>query len=129
MARTARYVWALPNTLIGFVFVPAALGRRGGMQVVDGVLELHGPVIATILRHAIPLNGGAAAITFGHIVAGCSAEMLEMTRRHEHAHVRQFERWGPAFLLAYIVAGAWSFMRGSGAYEGNYFEREARKAE
>jgi hypothetical protein len=52
-----------------------------------------------------------------------------MLRRHEHAHVRQCERWGPAFLPAYIVAGAWAFIQGSGAYEGNYFEREARKAE
>ena len=37
-----RYAWAVPNTLIGWLFVPAAMLPRGGMQVIDGVLEAHG---------------------------------------------------------------------------------------
>ena len=129
VALVARYLWALPNTLIGLALLPTAFGRRGGIQVVDGVLELHGPMIAAILRYGVPIQGGAAAITFGHIVAGRNRDLLEMVRRHERAHVSQCEHWGPAFIPAYLVAGAWAFVRGRGAYEGNYFERQARNAE
>ena len=128
-ALLARYLWALPNTLIGLALVPAAFGRRAGIQVVDGVLELHGPMIDVILRYGVPLQGGAAAITFGHIVAGRNRDLLELVRRHERAHVSQCERWGPAFIPAYLVASAWALVQGRGAYEGNYFERQARKAE
>ena len=48
-----------------------------------------------------------------------------MTRAHERVHVRQCEAWGPFFIPAYLIAGAWAWLRGEGAYEGNYFERQA----
>ena len=48
-----RYVWALPNTLIGLLLVLTAMLPRGRMQVVDGVLEAHGPLITAILRHCV----------------------------------------------------------------------------
>jgi hypothetical protein len=35
--------------------------------------------------------------------------------------------WGPAFIPAYLLAGLWAFVNGAGAYEGNYFEREAMR--
>jgi hypothetical protein len=88
-----RYGWALPNTLIGLLFVPAALLPRGRMQVIDGVLEAHGPCIAAILRHCVPIPGGAAAITFGHVVLACDSWSLDATRAHERVHVRQYEIW------------------------------------
>jgi len=121
-----KYLWASPNTLIGLLLVPAAAGSGSGRQVVDGVLEIHGPAIDWILRHLIPIRGGAAAITFGHIVAARDLTMLDLTRAHERVHVRQAEVWGPAFIPAYLLAGAWAWMLGRGAYEGNYFERRAR---
>jgi hypothetical protein len=40
-------------------------------------------------------------------------------------HVRQCERWGPAFIPAYVLAGAWAWVRHRGAYDGNRFEVEA----
>ena len=126
VTRGLKYVWAFPNTLIGLVLLPAAVGSRSGMQTVDGVLEIHGPVIDWLLQHAVPLRGGAAAITFGHIVAGRDLETLDWTRAHERVHVRQCEVWGPAFIPAYLLASAWAWMQGEGAYEGNYFERQAR---
>ena len=119
------YAWALPNTLLGALLIPAALARGGGLQMVAGVLELHGPAIDWILRRLVPIRGGAAAMTFGHIVAGRNPETLEMTRAHERVHVQQCEAWGPFFIPAYLVAAAWSWLRGEGAYEGNYFERQA----
>jgi hypothetical protein len=121
----ARYLWALPNTFIGMLLVAAAL-RGGGMRVVDGVLEVHGPVVALILRRGVPIAGGAAAITFGHVVAAQSRDMLDATRLHERVHVSQCECWGPLFIPAYLLAGAWSWLRGTGSYHGNYFERQAR---
>jgi hypothetical protein len=120
----ARYAWALPNTLVGALLLPAAMLRGGRAQVVDGVLEACGPVLAALLRR-LPINGGAAAITFGHIVLARDRASLEWTRAHERVHVRQCERWGPLFIPAYLIAGLWAFVTGRGAYVGNYFERQA----
>ena len=120
----ARYLWALPNTLVGIVFAAAAL-REGSVRVVAGVLEVHGPLVAAMLRRLIPLEGGAAAIALGHIVAAQTRELLAVTRAHERVHVQQSERWGPFFMPAYLLAGAWSWLHGRGAYRGNYFERQA----
>jgi hypothetical protein len=124
--RATSYVWGLPNTLVGTLFVPAAFLPGGHLQVVDGVLEVHAPLIAAILRRVVPIQGGALAITLGHIVLGRDDESLEITRAHERVHVRQCERWGPLFIPAYLLASLWSWMKGTGAYKGNYFEREAR---
>jgi hypothetical protein len=122
-----RYLWALPNTLVGVLFVPAAMLPGGGTQLVNGVLEVHGPVIATMLRRCVPIEGGASAITFGHIVLGQDRMSLDATRTHERVHVRQCEIWGPAFIPAYLIAGLWALLNGAGAYHGNYFERQARR--
>ncbi len=118
----------MPNTLVGLLFLPTALQRGSAVQVVDGVLEIHGPMLATMLRH-LPIRGGAAAITFGHVVLGRNQRALDLTRTHERIHVRQCERWGPAFIPAYLLAGAWAGLCGRGAYCGNWFEREAYRRE
>jgi hypothetical protein len=119
-----RYLWALPNTAIGLVLTAFVLLTRGRAQVVDGVLEVHGG-IATDALVRLPIAGGAAAITFGHVVIARDRVMLRITRSHERVHVRQYERWGPFFLPAYLLASCWAFMLGEGGYEGNWFEREA----
>jgi hypothetical protein len=98
------------------------------VAVTHGVLEVHSPFIAWLLRHGTvfpALPGGASAITFGHVVLGRDRETLRLTRAHERVHVRQYERWGPAFIPAYLCASMWGFLTGSGAYAGNAFEREA----
>ena len=139
LLRFARYAWASPNTLVGLAFVPVALMPSFGrprsrwrtlgvpprLRVVDGVLELHGPWIAMLLRRAVPIEGGALAMTFGHVVVARDGRALEVSRAHERVHVRQSERWGPLFIPAYLVASAWAWWRGRGAYEGNAFEVEA----
>src|SRR5215471_114149 len=124
----ARYLWTFPNSLIGLIFVPVAL-MGGGVDPVDGVLELHGPLIAWILAHCIPMARGVAAITLGYVVLGRDREALLQTRAHERVHVRQYERWGPAFIPAYLLASLWGFVTGAGAYHGNAFERAAFKDE
>jgi hypothetical protein len=120
-----RYLWALPNTLIGLLFVPFVLVTRGSVRVVDGVLELHGWFLSGILRNCVVMRGGAAAMTLGHVVLARDERSLCATRRHERVHVRQCERWGPAFIPAYLAAAVWGFITGRGAYKGNHFERQA----
>ena len=120
-----RYIWASPNTLIGILFWPSSVGGRGGFQVVDGVLELHSPLISWVLRHCVLMPGGACAMTLGHVVLGLDEASLSRTRMHERVHVRQYERWGPAFIPAYFTAAIWGLMTGTGVYYGNVFERDA----
>jgi len=124
-----RYIWASPNSFIGLLFLPIVFLTDGRFQIVDGVLELHGSVVSWVLRHCVLMPGGAAAITFGHVVLGRDREALSLTRVHERVHVRQYERWGPAFIPAYLVAALWGLVTGTGAYYGNVFEREAMQRE
>jgi hypothetical protein len=123
------YIWTSPNSLVGLLFLPTVFLADGGFQVVDGVLELHGSVIAWVLRHCVLLPGGASAMTFGHVVLGRDPEALSLTRVHERMHVRQYERWGPAFIPAYLAAAIWGLVTGAGAYDGNVFELEAMQGE
>ena len=120
-----RYFWALPNTLLGVLFVPLALVTGGRLQFVRGVLEVHGGAVAWLLRRAVPLYGGAVAMTLGHVVLGQSAEALAFCREYEHVHVRQAERWGPFFVPAYLTASLFVWLRGGDPYRDNPFEREA----
>ena len=122
-----RYLWALPNTMIGFLFVPLAFVSGGRVKPVDGILEVHGRAISWLLKRFVPLAGGAAAITLGHVVIGRNQTDLERCRGHEQVHVRQYERWGPLFLPAYFAAALIARLRGGDAYFDNPFERQARE--
>lgn len=119
--RSARLLWALPNSLVGLAFglVLWPLGAR--MRRVDGVLEI--AVFSQRPRHRWPFD----AITLGHVVLGTHAQELDRLRAHERVHVRQYERWGLLFLPAYLLAGAWQWVRGRSAYWDNPFEVEARR--
>jgi hypothetical protein len=67
-------------------------------------------------------------MTLGHVIIGRDACCLDSCREHEQAHVRQVERWGAAFLPAYLLASAWAWGRGRHYYLDNWFERDARRA-
>jgi len=129
LPRPLVYLWALPTTLFGLPFVPLALASGGRMQLVDGVLEIHGGFVAAFLRYCTVLRGGASAMTLGHIVIGRSKDLLDFTRAHERVHVRQVERWGPLFIPAYLFFSAVILFKGGHWYEDNPFEREAYGAE
>jgi hypothetical protein len=96
------YLWAGPATAIG---------------------------LAWTLRRLVPLDGGALALTLGHVVLGRDASALAATRAHERVHVRQYELWGPLFLPAYALASVVALVAGGHPYRDNWFEREARRAE
>ena len=120
-------VWASPNTVLGLV--PALLSRccGGSLRRVSGTLEASGPLLAFLLRNATLLRGGAAAITFGHVILGRSPDVLARVRAHERVHVRQYELLGPFFLPAYLIASLWALVLGRDAYRDNVFERAARR--
>jgi hypothetical protein len=122
--RLPLYLWAFPATVLGLIFVPESL-LSGGVRTVDGVVEVHGRMVRFFLTHCTLLRGGASAMTLGHVVIGRNGKLLEQTRRHERVHVRQYERWGPLFIPAYVMLSIVLYFRGLRAYEDNPFEREA----
>jgi hypothetical protein len=114
--RVAAYLWASPNTLLGIAIGIVLAGR---CRVVDGVVEVHGPFLARNLNRLwVP----ASAITLGHCVLAQSVGCLDRTRAHERVHVRQYERWGPFFIPAYLSNSLWLFLSGRDAYRENVFE-------
>jgi hypothetical protein len=119
LSRIAAYAWASPNTLIGFIAGLAVLLCGGTVRIVRGVAEFSA---------GIPPRVRFDAITFGHVIIGVSEAKLAAARDHEHVHVRQYEAWGPFFLLAYVASSAWQLARGRSVYYDNYFERQARRA-
>ena len=127
LRRILVYMWAAPTSVIGLLFLIPPMLRltHVHMRIVDGVLELHGGLVTRFLRHGTFLRGGAAAMTLGHVVLGVNQRALDETRDHERVHVRQVERWGPAFIPAYLLASVIAWMRGQHPYLDNYFEREA----
>ncbi len=117
--RLASYLWPLPYTVGG---IAIGLLLAGRFRHVDGVVEIHGPQIAGLLG-SFPMP--AMALTFGHVVFGQSEAALDITREHERVHVRQYQRWGPAFLPAYLAASTVMYLRGRDPYRDNPFEVEA----
>ncbi len=115
----AGYLWASPNTCLG-IAIGWLLGGR--FSVVDGVIEIHGTRVAAALGS---LWMPAMAITLGHCVLGQSAAALAITRTHERVHVRQYQRWGPVFIPAYLAAWAYLRSKGRDGYRENPFEIEA----
>jgi hypothetical protein len=119
--RWALRLWASPTTLIGLAFGLLLLPFGARMRLVDGVIEI-------AARRTPPLRRWPfAAITFGHVILGTHVQELQRLRAHERVHVRQCERWGPLFLPAYLLAGAWQWLRRRDAYWDNPFEVEARR--
>ncbi|MCE9607663.1 MAG: hypothetical protein K8U03_22475 [Planctomycetia bacterium] len=119
------YLWALPTTLLGLLPAPIVLLQGGTVRWVRGVCEIEGGIVTKLLRRGLPWVGSGAAMTLGHVVWGCDAYCLNYSRAHERVHVRQYERWGPFFLPAYLLASLVAYLRGLDPYRDNPFEREA----
>ena len=115
--RWVRIVWAGLWSLVGLLLAPF-FDRR---SVRRGVLWCEGA------RWPRKLGWRYRAITFGHVVLAVD-DLDPATEAHELVHVRQYERWGPLFVPAYLAASGLAFGRGKDAYRDNSFEREARAA-
>jgi hypothetical protein len=125
IVRPLLYVWALPATMLGLLVVLLSLLSGGRVRMVQGVLEVHGGFATWFLSTRWLGFGWAAAMTLGHVILGRDPECLERSRRHEHVHVRQYERWGPLMLPIYLVASLLLWIRGRDPYLENPFEVEA----
>ncbi|QEH32996.1 hypothetical protein OJF2_14880 [Aquisphaera giovannonii] len=121
--RVACYAWASPTTSLGLLAGLLTLASGGGARVRRGALEFHGGFSRWFGGRC-----GFEAMTLGHVILGRSAFMLDVLRDHEQAHVRQVERWGPAFIPAYLIASYLAWRRGGHYYLDNWFERDARRA-
>ncbi|MFN8587929.1 MAG: hypothetical protein U0704_08995 [Candidatus Eisenbacteria bacterium] len=121
-------VWALPVTLCGLVLAALALACGARVRVHRGCVECVGGELGQIVA-ALPRPVGFVAITLGHVVLAASDDVLARVRAHEHAHVRQYERWGALLLPAYVLASLWQLARGGAPYHDNWFERDARRRE
>ena len=125
LLKIIRYIWALPNTLLGIVIGIFTLLTGGKMTLIRGAIEFHGGLGKFLLKHCTLLKGGAAAITIGHVIHGQDENCLHRVRDHEHVHVRQYERWGPFFIPAYLLASFYLYCKGRDGYFENPFEVEA----
>ena len=123
MKRVLGYLWAAPVTAAAIGIGLLLLAR---FRVVDGVVEMHGPRVAGVLKR-LPMP--ALALTLGHAVFARDPDALARTRRHEHVHVRQYARWGLLFVPAYLSCSAWLYVRGRDPYRENPFEVEAFRCE
>ena len=124
-----RYLWASPASALGAVSGAIGIAGGGRISIHSGVLEVEGRLLAWGLKHLTVLDGGADAITFGHVVLARDAAALSSTRNHERVHVRRSERWGPLFIPLYLGASAWALAAGRDPYRDNLFEREAMDLE
>lgn len=115
-----RHLWPLPWTAVGLLAAALALGCGARLRWHAGALECTGGALGTLAA-----RGTFAAITFGHVILACSADAAARLARHERAHVRQYESWGPLFVPAYLLAGAWQWANGRRAHADNPFERAA----
>jgi hypothetical protein len=119
------YAWAFPTTLVGLVAGGLTVATGGQVQIRRGAMEFHGGFARRLLEHRMVR---ASAMTLGHVILGRDRRCLRVCRDHEQAHVRQVERWGGAFLPAYIMASVWAWARGRHYYLDNWFEIDARRA-
>ncbi len=119
------YAWASPWTLLGGVIGLFGLLFGSRLQYVRGVFEFSGGPIAWLLKTTVR---NVSAMTLGHVILGQSAEDLEIARDHEHVHVEQYERWGPAFVPAYLLCSLYLFLMRRHAYWENPFEKAAYHA-
>jgi hypothetical protein len=123
MIRLLLLIWVLPNSLIGLTIGLLGLITNGKVQLRRGCLEFHGGWVTKILNRLPP--GGVLAMTLGHTIIGQNADGLAIARDHEHIHVRQYERWGPFFIPAYLICSAVLWFQKKDSYRDNPFEIEA----
>jgi hypothetical protein len=121
-------LWASPWTLLGLAIGALGLLTGGKVQRAGRVIEFCGGAVRLGLRW-LPFVRGASALTLGHTVLGQTVSDLDACRTHELVHVRQYERWGPLFVPAYLLFWWLLWLQGKSPYFDNPFEREAFEKE
>jgi len=125
--RLLRYLWAAPYTVPGLLLGAAAVLAGASWRKHHGVIEVFGGRIGAAIA-GLPPALGFSAMTLGHVILAVDRSALAQLRLHEHVHVRQYERWGPFFLPAYLLSSLLQLLRGRNPYRENHFERQAYAA-
>lgn len=122
--------WALPLSVFGALLALPVFLLRGKAQLIKTptvAILVRGPFADKMLsRHPF---GAMTAMALGHVIIAEHQGLSTRILIHELAHVRQAERWGILFPIAYLVSSAWAAIRGRDAYWHNVFEIAAREAE
>ena len=124
MPKPLAWLWASPWTAVGVAIGMLGVTTGGKARRRSGTLEFYGGVIPKLLA-VLPGGPCVMAMTLGHVILGSSPAALDCAHEHELVHVRQYERWGPLFIPAYLACSAYIWFRGGDAYRDNPFEREA----
>ena len=116
----------LPGDLLGLV-VMLGLGIERHTRIYDAgdvrAFVVEDERIGRYFRfHLIPTR----AQTLGRYVLARST-LDDETLAHECEHIRQWQRFGPLYLPAYLGSSAVAFLRGGRPYWDNRFEAAARR--
>lgn len=120
----AAIVWASPYSIVGISLGLLGLLTGGRAAARHGILEFSGGAVSWFVRH-LPSGSTTLAITLGHVVLGQTEAALDISRRHELVHVRQYSLWGPLFGPAYGLCSLVIWLRGGSPYRDNPFEVQA----
>ncbi len=126
LIRLWRLIWASPNTILGVAIGLIGMLFGARWQIRQGCIEFHSGLVDHVLK-MMPTGSGALAMTLGHTILGQTPKALDIARDHEHIHVRQYERWGPLFIPAYLICSGYLWTRRKDPYRDNPFEVEAYK--
>lgn len=127
--RLVCQLWALPLSLPGLLLYGLTLATGGQRHHFAGVLSASGGFSSWWMRRGPWSQRNLLAITVGHVIIARDASSLHRTLVHELEHVRQGERWGIFFPLAYVIASLVALARGGHYYDDNCFEIAACRAE
>lgn len=125
LAKALKLIWAAPCSVVGGVLGAGVVLLGGQVKPSHGTLEFtfrNSDESCGKLSRSLPFR----AITFGHVIIAVTENDLQHSREHELVHVRQYERWGMAFFVAYPASSLWQLLRGRDAYWNNCFEIQAR---
>jgi len=123
-SRLLRYAWAAPYTVLGLALGIVALLFGGHWRTHRGVVEVFGGGAGRGISRLPPVLG-FSAMTLGHVILAVDRAAMAELRAHERVHVRQYERWGPLFVPAYLLSSLVQLLRGRNPYRENHFERQA----
>ncbi len=126
LAQSLCWVWASPTTLLGLVIGGCGYCFGGRVRRVGPTIEFWGGLVTWLMKSRLVRARG---MTLGHVILGVTAADLDEVREHEWVHVRQYERWGPFFLPAYLGASLVLWLAGRNPYWENPFEKEAYAAD
>ena len=116
------YIWAAPATALGLIVGAIGLLMGSSARRAGCIIEFHSGFVGWLLAR-LPVR--PFALTLGHVVLGRTDAALDLARDHELIHVRQYERWGPFFIPAYLLCSLVLLLRGRDPYRDNPFEKEA----